>query len=212
MRIAFGQDIPESLDDLLQLRAAVLVWDMQRAIADRASNRDQLIAGVRRVVDAAHNAGTPVIYSQHYSLPFEAEDVAWIRNWWRRSGAESPDMLRPLALPGTPEWEFLPEVAPDAADIVIPKSRPSLFIGTTARAILASMDIQTLVICGVATDRGVLTTAQHSVFVGLLPVVVSDATGSFSNELHDLGLAASAEVADIATSEAIAARLGVHAM
>lgn len=70
MRSAFGQDIPESLHEVLQLRAAVRIWDMQPAIADRASNREQLVSGVRRILDAAHGGGTPVIYSQHYSLPF----------------------------------------------------------------------------------------------------------------------------------------------
>lgn len=207
MRKAFGRNIPESLDDLLQFKAAVLVWDMQRSIADRASNRDELVSGVRRILDAARATETPVIYSQHYSLPFESEDVAWIHTWWRRSRAESPDTLTPLALPGTPAWEFLDEVAPTIQDTVIPKTRPSLFVGTPARDILASHGVQTLIICGVSTDRGVLTTAQHAILVGLLPIVVSDATGSYTDALHEGGLAAASDVAEIATSTEIADRL-----
>jgi nicotinamidase-related amidase len=151
---------------------------MQHAIAGRVDNRESVVRCVRRAVDAAHDSGVPVIYSQHYSLPFESEDVTWIRTWWRRSGMESPTDLSPLALPGSDGWQFLEELAPEARDIVVPKTRPSLFVGTPAREILASRDVRTLVITGVTTDRGVLTTAQRALLVDLSPVIVSDAVGS----------------------------------
>lgn len=199
MKNAFGLSIPETINELLEKNVALLVWDMQHAIADRIFNRDEVVSGVQALIKSAHNAGVPVIFSQHYSNPYSVEDAAWIRLWWKRSGFESPTELKPLALPGTQPWEIISEVTPSEIDIVIPKTRPSLFIGTPARELLAARGITTLLITGATTERGVLTTANHAQFVGIIPVVVSDAVGSYTEAAHENGLKALSEVAELTT-------------
>lgn len=205
---AFGRDIPETTEDILGGRTALLVWDMQECIAGRVSGRDQVVASIRRLLDAAHGSGLLVMYSQHYSLPLAAEDGPWIRAQWLRSGLASPEELSPLAAPGSAAWRFLPAVEPTADDVVVPKTRPDLFVGTPARDILAAHGVETLVLTGVTTDRGILGTARHAAHVGLFPVVVSDAVGSYTAEAHEQGLNAAAEVAAVATVEDVLARWG----
>lgn len=203
MRQAFGHEIPERLEEVLE-RSALLVWDMQHAIADQVSNRTQIISAVRLLCQAAHEAGVPVLYSQHYSPPLAAEDVAWLRAQWRRSGAADPSRLSPLAPPGSPGWRLLDEVAPQDGDIIVAKTRPSLFVGTPARDILAGLGVHSLVVTGVTTDRGVFGTALHAGHVGLMPVVASDAVGSYTAEAHARGLEHLADIADLAPARHIA--------
>lgn len=204
MKSAFGLSIPETIEELVQEDVALLIWDMQHAIADRVSNREEVIANIQILLKAAHTRGIPVIFSQHYSVPFEAEDVSWIRTWWKRSGLDSPSELQPLAIPGSFAWEILAEVAPVAGDVVLPKTRPSLFVGTPARDILSGRGIKTLLITGVTTERGVLTTTNHAQLLGLIPVIVSDAVGSYTELAHEKGLTALSEVADLTTTTEVA--------
>lgn len=201
---AFGRDIPETTEDILAARSALLVWDLQECIAGRVPDRQRIVAGIHRLLDAAHAAGVLVMYSQHYSLPLAAEDTAWIRAQWLRSGLRSPEELAPLATPGSDAWKFLPDLEPGPEDVVVPKTRPDLFVGTPARDILAAQNIQTLVLTGVTTDRGIVATARHATHVGLLPVVVVDAVGSYTEEAHQQGLRASAEVATMSTVDEVA--------
>lgn len=202
---AFGRDIPESKEDVLATRSALLVWDMQEAIAGRVPNRDDLVRTIRRLIEAAHAASVLVLFSQHYSLPLAAEDTAWIRTQWLRSGLDSPEKLAPLATPGSAAWQFVAGIEPAAVDVVIAKTRPDLFVGTPARDILATHNVQTLVLTGVTTDRGILTTARSALHVGLLPVVVTDGVGSYTEAAHDIGLRAAAEVATMAEADEVAA-------
>lgn len=208
MKNAFGLRISETVEELIDNNVALLVWDMQHAIADRIFNRDSVVQGIQRLIESAHRSSVPVIFSQHYSNPFAVEDAAWIRLWWKRSGLVSPSELMPLALPGSSQWEILTEVTPSEIDLVIPKTRPSLFIGTSARELLAARGITTLLITGATTERGVLTTANHAQFVGIVPVVVSDAVGSYTEAAHDNGLQALSEVAEMTTVEEV---LGIWA-
>lgn len=198
MKHAFGRDFPETVPELLAIGSALLVWDMQHAIADRVSNRAQVVENTSRLLDAARAAGVPVVYSQHYSLPLPAEDLAWLRAQWKRSGASVPDDLASLAPPGSPQSAFLEEIAPTGNDIVLSKTRPSLFVGTPARDLLAAHGVHTLVLSGVTTDRGILATAMHAGFVGIVPVVAADAVGSYTDTAHKHGLARLEDVADTA--------------
>src|ERR1700741_5413509 len=87
---AFGRWIPGSLEELLAEPCAVVVWDMQQAIAGRAANLDELCGTLPALLAAARARGVPVVYSRHYSPPLEYEDRAWIRILWRGSKADLP--------------------------------------------------------------------------------------------------------------------------
>ena len=63
------QSLSSSLDDVNFKDAALIVWDMQNGIAKRASNFEEIVRNSRQLIDAAHAAHTPVIYSQHTGLP-----------------------------------------------------------------------------------------------------------------------------------------------
>lgn len=193
-----GREIPDTAEELLRSRCALVVWDMQQGIAPRASNFGSLVASTQDVLVAARRRSLPVIYSQHYSLPLALENPAQLRAGWRAAGRPEPEAMAPPAyLRGTGGWQFVHDTAPEPGDLVIPKTRPDFFVDTPLKSLLAGLDVHTIVMTGVAADRGVLATVRSAVNHGLMPVVVADAVGSFSDEAQRRALEQLRELADV---------------
>lgn len=171
-------------------RSALLMWDFQVGLAGRARRRDDLVAVARQLLDAADACGVPVVWSRH-TLPSPEGLTLGMRAFqMRKQGVSSPEDLRPFMRPGSPEREFLPELAPREHDIVVVKSSPSFFVGSTLQQHLLARGVETVVLAGVALEIGVDLSAKHALALGYLPVVVEDAVGSYSDELLATGLAA----------------------
>jgi nicotinamidase-related amidase len=200
---AYGRSIPTTLDEVLGEPCALVVWDMQEGIARRATNVETLLETIPRLTDAARRHHHHVIYSQHFSPPLEYEDRAWIRSLWESSGRGDPAALRPAYPPGSPGWQFVPETAPHSDDVVIPKTRPNFFIGTPFRSVLAARGIDTVLMTGVATERGVLTTVRDAAYQGVMMVVVTDAVGTFSDAAHERGLQDLGRLAHLCTTDEV---------
>jgi nicotinamidase-related amidase len=188
MLSAFGRSIPTTLSEVLSEPSALVVWDMQEGIARRSTNIETLLDTIPKLTDAARRHHHPVIYSQHFSAPLEYEDRAWVRALWESSGRGDASAMLPPYPPGSPGWQFVARTAPHPDDLVIPKTRPNFFVGTPFRSVLAARGIDTVLMTGVATERGVLTTVRDAANQGIMMVVVTDAVGSFSAAAHERGL------------------------
>lgn len=206
MLTVFGKNIPMSLSELFLRKSALIVWDMQEGIARRAVAVDDITPNIRALAGAARQRHLPVIYSQHFSLPLEAESDVFIRTQLRRLPSVDASSLTPLSLPGTKACELLPEIAPLSGDIVLPKLRASFFVDSPFRNVLASAGVDVIVLTGVATNRGILSTAADAVnYYGIFPVVISDATSAFTKEDHALGLTQLRDIADVCTTREVLA-------
>ena len=197
---AFGRSIPATVEELLQEPCALVIWDMQMGIAPRATNYSQLLLTIPRLIAAARKRGTPLIWSQHYSLPMEAEDRVWLRTMWRRAGGD-PNDVKPTLPVGSPAWEWVEETAPGAGDTVIPKNRATFFAGTPLREVLAGLNTDVILMAGVATDRGVVATAREALQRGIFTVAVTDAVGSFTEQDQERGLQELAAICDLCTTD-----------
>ena len=198
-----SRSVPTSVDELLLEPNALVIWDMQPAIAGHALGLPEVVKNCRRLHDAASSRGTPTIYSQHRSLPLEAEDRAWIRSQWIRAGRPTNVQFGPRFDTVGQQGEILEELAPRPGDLVLPKTRASFFVGTPFRALLAARGIDVIILTGVATDRGILTTAREAASRGLFVVVVADATASFSTAGHARGIEMLSEVCDVSSTSEI---------
>lgn len=109
--------------------------------------------------------------------------------------ADGGDRLHPEAdepTPGTP-WppgfsDFVPEVGPEPGDLVIFKRQWGAFYGTDLDLQLRRRGIETLVLCGIATEFGVESTARDAYERGYGLVFVSDAMTGRALESHDNAL------------------------
>ncbi len=156
------------------MRRALVVVDM---IEDFVHEGGALYCGpsmativpvIRRELDRARSADEPVLYLTDEHLPDDAEF------------AQFP----PHALKGSTGAKIVPELAPRAGEVVIPKRRFSGFFGTDLDITLRERGVDTLRLVGDCTNICVLYTAADARNLGYAVEVVRDGVTSFDLEAH----------------------------
>jgi ureidoacrylate peracid hydrolase len=180
---------PEALE-IDPARTAVIVVDMQNAFATKGgmfdiagldiSGAPAAIAGARRVIDAAHFAGSPVIYLQMSFRPdlSDAGDPtipAWHKEIALVIMRRHPEHQGRLLVDETWDAAIVDDLKPEPRDLVIRKSRYNGFTGTDLEAQLRARSIRHLLFTGVATNICVESTARNAFFLDFWPVIVEDA-------------------------------------
>ena len=128
----------------------------------------KILPVIERELDRARGEGEPVVYLKDDHLPDDAEF------------AQFP----PHALVGTPGARIVPELAPRAGDVVIPKRRYSGFFGTDLDITLRERGVDTIRLVGDCTNICVLYTAADARNLGYAVEVVRDGVTSFDLEAH----------------------------
>lgn len=105
--------------------------------------------------------------------------------------ADGKDRLRPNAdvqwpeKPLPPDWaEIVPEMGPKPGDIIITKHQWGAFYGTELDLELRRRGITTIVMCGIATNIGVESTARFAYEYGYQQIFAEDAMSAISAEEH----------------------------
>jgi nicotinamidase-related amidase len=147
---------------------AIVVIDLQKGIAQipgTPHSAQEVIANSVRILDAARTAGAqPVLV--HVAF---ADD-------WRDSLRMSVD--EPMRAAGNMprDWaELLPELKQVAGDLVILKKQWGAFYGTGLDLQLRRRGLKTIVLCGIATEFGVESTARDAYERGYELVFAEDA-------------------------------------
>jgi nicotinamidase-related amidase len=84
-----------------------------------------------------------------------------------------------------PDWaDLVPEVGPQPGDFVITKHQWGAFYGTDLDLQFRRRGITTLVLCGIATDIGVESTARFAFEYGYQQIFAEDAMAALSAEEH----------------------------
>ena len=87
------------------------------------------------------------------------------------------------------DWaDFVDEMKPVEGDIVIAKKQWGAFYGTELDLQLRRRGIRTIVLCGIATNYGVESTARFAYEYGFHQVFAEDAMSSMSTEAHSLAI------------------------
>lgn len=120
------------------------------------------LANIGRAIDAATDAGTPVIVIQH----------------------DAPEGS-PIFAVGSPGWELHDVVASRRHDVMFHKRVPGSFTGTGLEDWLREHQIDTLTVTGYMTNMCVDTTSRQAAHLGLRVEILSDATGTldYANEV-----------------------------
>jgi ureidoacrylate peracid hydrolase len=174
-------------------RTALLVIDMQNGFCHPEGSFAGLgldvsmcngaIAPCARLVEAAHAAGVPVIYTRYV---YRAD--------YKDGGVLVQEVLPALAevkslAAGTWDAELVDDLVPTDDDFVLDKNRYSAFYGTGLEPILTSLGSRNLVVAGVTTNMCVETTARDASQRDYRVFVVSDACGELDAARHDMALA-----------------------
>ncbi len=182
----------------------VLVVDMCRAYFTTGSPLDlgdtRPIEANVRLVEAARRAAMPVLWSR---VEFGTDPLASPGHvFYRKVGALSSfDHGNPLA-------DWLPELTPSADDVVVSKVAASAFFGTALIDHVRRLELDTLVIGGVSTSGCVRATAVDACQHDVVPIVVDEACGDRTDEIHRANLFdLDAKYADVESLDAVLAVL-----
>ncbi len=157
-------------------KAAVIVIDLQKGIVPlpiRPHSGRTVVANTVRILRAARRAGVlPVLV--HVGSSPDGRDRLF------------PDADQPMHRGAFPEdWtELIPELERAEGDIVILKKQWGAFYGTDLDLQLRRRGLTTLLLCGIATEFGVESTARDAFERGYHQVFVSDAMSALSEEAH----------------------------
>jgi len=157
---------------------AVLTMEVQRAVVGDLSTIPELaeaaaaaalIPNIASVLAAARSLHVPVI---HCLAAFRADRAGTAVNCALiGSVLRNPDHM----LTGSPSAELVPELGPEAGDLVSTRLHGvSPFIGTSLDPWLRSLGIRTVVATGVSVNLGVLGLAIEAVNFGYRVVVPRD--------------------------------------
>lgn len=159
-------------------RTAVVVIDLQTGIAGMPGGaphtKPAVIANAARLLAAARAAGAQPVLVHVGGSPDGADRVKTATDQaWRSTGSLPPD------------WsELIPELDRQPSDIVVLKRQWGAFYGTDLDLHLRRRGLTTIVICGIATEFGVESTARDAYEHGYEMIFAEDAMTGMTAESH----------------------------
>lgn len=127
---------------------ALLVIDVQNGVVDGSPRRDEVVANINRLVDKARREQVPVVWVQHSSEELE---------------------------PGSPAWEYVPELVRTEGEPLVPKQHGDSFEATPLEEILAGLGVGRVVVTGAQTDACIRSTLHGAFVRGYDTTLVGDA-------------------------------------
>lgn len=157
---------------------AVLLMDFQRMVVDSyATDKEALLARVKRLAMTARKSGAMVIYVVVRFQPGYPEISA-------QNPVFSSLKANGLLGAGHPSAEIHPELTPQPGDAVVTKQRVSAFTGTNLELILRSNNIETLLLTGILTQGVVLSTLRHAADMDYRVVALADGCSDMDSEVQ----------------------------
>jgi nicotinamidase-related amidase len=160
-------------------RTAVVVIDIQKGIVAMASgaphSTPSVVANCARLVAAGRSAGAHPVLVHVGGSPDGADFLHPLADEPMRVSGSHP-----------PDWsELIPELGSDATDIVILKRQWGAFYGTDLDLQLRRRGLTTIILCGIATEFGVESTARDAYERGYELVFAEDGMTGRSAESHE---------------------------
>jgi ureidoacrylate peracid hydrolase len=186
-------DLVPLADKVMPERTALLVVDVQHdfcatdgALARTGADVEPADSAARSIAEsllpAARASGVMPVFVRLIGDP-TTQTPAWIDQRIRRAGAP----YRAWAAPGSVGSQFY-LVEPHPSDPIVDKVRYSSFEGTKLQHVLRSREIQTVVVCGVATNVCVDTAVREAFARDYFVVLVRDCTAGTSLASHEAAL------------------------
>jgi nicotinamidase-related amidase len=138
-------------------KGVLLVVDVQVGVMREAWEAQRIVRNVARAVERARAQGVPVIWVQHadHELPT-----------------------------GSPEWQWVPELAPAPGELLIPKGFNSAFEQTPLEDELARLGAAHIALAGAATNWCIRATAYAALDRGYDLTLIKDAHSTRTLELE----------------------------
>jgi nicotinamidase-related amidase len=161
-------------------KPALLVIDMQNDFVLegkplKVAGAPAAIPKIRSVLAEFRKRSLPVFHIVRVHRP-DGSDVEIIRQELFRK--------QPFAVAGTAGAAVIDELEPQNGEYVLEKTRMSAFIGTELDLMLRTLGVTTVFVCGIQTPNCIRTTVFDAIAYNYPAVLVDDATGASSDEVH----------------------------
>jgi len=170
--------------------AALLVIDLQNTYLEidddpveaerwapfRERMNATVIPNTGKLINLCRQRGIEVIFARIACLKTDGRD---------RSLSQKKPGFNYLLLPKDREdSQMVPQLTPEADDIVVIKTTDSALTGTNLRLILRNMEIREVIVAGIFTDQCVSSTVRSLADESFGVVVVEDCCAAATEELH----------------------------
>ena len=170
--------------------AALLVIDLQNTYLEidddpveaerwapfRERMNATVIPNTGKLINLCRQRGIEVIFARIACLKTDGRD---------RSLSQKKPGFNYLLLPKDREdSQMVPQLTPEADDIVVIKTTDSALTGTNLRLILRNMEIRDVIVAGIFTDQCVSSTVRSLADESFGVVVVEDCCAAATEELH----------------------------
>lgn len=184
--------VPHSVTSLNHADTALVVVDMQNFYMKEGAtsfcpHAQAIVPNVNRLADAVRRFGCPVIWLRNVTTAKAFK--SWSRHYDRMTQARIDIRKRELAKDGE-GFKFWHEMDVRETDRKVEKTRYSAFIpgASNLQNILGEYSADTLIICGVATNVCVESTARDAMMINYRTLIVEDACAANSIEAHEVSL------------------------
>jgi len=174
------------------INPALLVIDVQNGFVSKGGSYDLLgmetshyrdvIPKIRDLINLCKNVRIPIFYTQAVRESSGIDLLTRSHKILPKS-REERIKKKPICVRETWDAEIVDEIKPAEGDHVVIKRRDSAFHDTEIGVWLRSLNIDTLIFCGIDTSICVETSLRDAFNIGYDVVLISDATAS-NNKKH----------------------------
>lgn len=181
-------------------RTALLVIDMQHGFLDEGAslalpNARALIPDIQRLIAASRSQGIPVVFTEYvYATnvpclrgdPFGPEHLAAEPNAPTGFGYPSNNcLIGEGASGGAESASTVPELSPEAGELVIQGHTYDKFYGTPLDLALRSQNIDRLIFTGITTDVCVNSTLMAAANRNYRAIAVGECMAAIHDHIHE---------------------------
>src|SRR6266704_15372 len=135
-----------------------------------------MVPNLLRLIDEARRVGLTIVYIRTTHSEW-TDTPSWIYRTSQKGGLST-------CREGTWGAEFYEGISPRLTERVVIKHRYSAFINTDLNTVLKARNIQSVLVCGVATNVCVETTARDAYMYDYYVTMIDDCSAAYETKLH----------------------------
>ena len=161
-------------------RPMALVLDLQELFTSAAGPfesvaSDGLIKNVNSLLNALREKQLPMVFSS-YVLAEDLSDAGLLK--------ENPIVKQGYFSAGSSWMNWDNRLQIESSDVLVSRNRPSAFHGEELPELLASLQIDVLLLCGLSVNNAISSTARDAFARDIPTIIIKDCTGAAPWEKH----------------------------